>query len=400
MNYLIFILQAAFFDFSRNKGRTFLTTLGILIGVLSVVLLMALGLGLKKYIENQFESLGVNLIYIMPGSKKTVMRGGGMIGGIKFDDKDVSRIRRIKTITHLAPIIARSGVEISANGKTEVVDIIGSNEEIVPVFNLEIEAGRLIQKGDNEKINKVILLSATVAEKLFSHDDEALGKIVDVNNQTYKIIGIIKSKGGGAMSGEGLDSHAYIPYRAAYTFNPDRKYYAIYLKIDNQKNIQETKDQIENVLAKRYDRDEFSVLEQKEIMESISSIFNIINLVLVAIAAISLIVGGIGIMNIMYVSVTERIKEIGIRRALGATKKDILYHFLGEAILLSFLGGLLGLLIAIVIIAFVYPIFPAYIDIQTVIMALGVSSMIGIVFGVFPSKKAADLSPIDAIRYE
>jgi len=400
MNYLGFIIKASLFDFSRNKGRTFLTTLGILIGVLSVVLLMALGLGLKKYIENQFESLGANLVYVMPGSKKTIMQGGGMIGGIKFDDKDVAKIKRLKTISSIAPVVAKSGAEISANGKSEIVEIVGSNENIVPIFNLEIERGRLIEKSDMEKSAKVVLLSKTTVEKLFGSSDSAVGEKVDLAGQTYKIIGIIKSKGGGALGGSGFDDHVYITYKAAYSFNPDKKYYAIYFKVTDKEDINTTKEEVQSILSKRYDEDEFSVMEQTEIMESVNSIFNIINSVLVAIAAISLVVGGIGIMNIMYVSVTERIKEIGIRRALGATKNDILYHFLMESVLLSFMGGVLGLGLAYLIVALVQSIFPAYINIQSILLALGVSSIIGVIFGVFPSKKAADLSPIDAIRYE
>lgn len=400
MSYLLFILKTAILDFTRNKGRTFLTTLGILIGVLSVVLLMALGLGLKKYIEDQFESLGSNLVYVMPGSKKMIMRGGGMVGGIKFDDKDVTRIRRIKTIEHVAPVIAKSGVEVSANGKSEPGEIVASNAEIIDIFNLEIDSGRLIQKSDIEKNNKVILLSKTTTEKLFPDCESALGEYVDIANQNYKIIGVVKSKGGGAMGGGGLDDHVYMPYKAAYSFNPDKKYFAIYFKVTDKQDIKLTKEEVQNILSKRYDEDEFSVMEQTEIMESVNSIFSIINLVLVAIAAISLVVGGIGIMNIMYVTVTERIKEIGIRRALGATKNDILFHFLAESILLALIGGILGLGFAFIIVLLLQSIFPAYINIESIILSLGVSSLIGVMFGVFPSKKAADLSPIDAIRYE
>ena len=377
-----------------------LTSLGILIGVLSVVLVIAFGLGLKKYIENQFESLGANLIIVMPGNKKTILQGGGMVGGIKFDEKDVSNVRRIKNISYLAPIFAKTGAIIETNGKSEVVEVLASNEEIIGVMNLELEKGRLFEKKDIQKGQKIIMLHLSMAEKLFPSADLALGNNVVLDKQNYKVVGILKSKGGGGLGGGNMDAHVYIPFKASYSFNPEKKYYGLYFKADTKENVAEVKQAVQKILEKRYDKDDFSVMEQSELMDTISSIFNIINTVLIAIAAISLLVGGIGIMNIMYVTVTERIKEIGIRRALGARQNDILYQFIIEAVVLSLIGGLMGLALAEIVVILIQSLFPAYINAGSVLLALGVSSVIGIVFGVFPAKKAADLSPIDAIRYE
>lgn len=400
MENLKFIIKVSFDDFKRNKSRTFLTSLGILIGVMAVVLLMALGLGLKKYIENQFESLGANLIYVMPGNKNTLLRGGGMLGGIKFDDKDVNNLRRIKTIRNIAPVFAKSGATIQANGKKEIVEILASNEEIIAIMNLELETGRLIGKKDVQKGNKIIMLHSTMAEKLFGKAANALGKNVVIEKQNFKVIGILKSKGGGGFGGGSLDDHVYITTKSAYFMNSDKKYYGIYFKAVDKESVPTTKIEAEQILVKRYDKDDFSVMEQTELMETISSIFAVINIVLVAIAAISLVVGGIGIMNIMYVTVTERIKEIGIRRALGAKKSDILYQFLSESVLLSVIGGFLGLVVSFIVVLLVQSIFPAYINLFSVLLALGVSSLIGIIFGVFPAKRAASLTPVEAIRYE
>ncbi len=399
-NYLLFILKSALDDFNHNKGRTLLTSLGILIGVLAVVLLTAFGLGLRKYIENQFESLGANLIMVMPGGKNTLMQGGGMVGGIKFDERDVAKVKKVKTISYITGAYARPGSKIEANGKTEISEIVASNEEIIPIMNLELEKGRLFEKKDIQKGNKIVMIYSALAEKLFGTTEDVVGKKVVINKQNYKIVALLKSKGGGGIGGASMDHQVFIPFKASYSFNEDKKYYGIYLKATSKEVVVETKAEIEKILEKRYDKDDFSVIEEKEIMNTVSSIFTIINTVLVAIAAISLVVGGIGIMNIMYVSVTERIKEIGIRRALGARTGDILYQFIAESVLLSVFGGLLGLGLAFLIVFLIQKIFPAYIDLQSVALALGVSSAIGIIFGVFPAKKAADLSPIDAIRYE
>ena len=191
-----------------------------------------------------------------------------------------------------------------------------------------------------------------------------------------------------------------MPYTSAFVFNKDKKFLALVAQAKEGSDIKSVKSEIEDVMLKRYESDEFSVIEQTELLSTVTSIFSIINYILVAIASISLIVGGIGIMNIMYVTVTERIKEIGIRRAIGARKKDILYQFLTESVVLSLFGGITGLLLSFLIVFAIQSLFPAYINVVTVIISLGVSSIIGIAFGVFPAKKASDLSPIDAIRYE
>lgn len=398
MKYILFAIRSAFADFARNKGRTLLTSLGILIGVLAVVLLTAFGLGLKKYIQDQFNSLGANLMMVMPGNKEAMMSGGG-VGGIRFDERDATKVARIKSITYLAPVFAKPGAKITANGKKEIIEIVASNENIVPVMNIELQEGRLLEKPDIQKGSKVIVMYSGLAKKLFPTAVDGVGQNVVIENQNYKVIGIAQSKGGGGLGGN-TDNQIYMPFKAAYSFNPDKKFYGLYFKVGSKDDVAETKREVTDLLIKRYDKDSFSVMEETELMNTISSIFGIVNTVLVAIAAISLVVGGIGIMNIMYVTVTERIKEIGIRRALGARKSDILQLFLVEAIILSVLGGALGLLLAYGIVSLIQPLFPAYIDVGSVILALGVSSGIGIVFGVFPAKKAADLSPIDAIRYE
>ncbi len=399
MKNILFIIKSALFDFSRNKGRTFLTSLGIMIGVLSVVLLLALGLGLRKYISDQFDSLGANLLYIMPGSKKAYMSSGG-IGGIQFDDKDVQKVKRVKGVWKVTPTYSKPGIEAKAGGKIETLELAGCNEEIDEIMNLKIKDGRLLARKDVEKRAKVAVISETTGKKLYGSSFESIGKKITFEGQSFKIIGTYQTKGGGGLGGGSMDAHIFVPNSALLMFNPDKKYYMIMVKAVSKEVIPQLKINLENALLKRYKKDQFSVMDQSEIMETVSSIFSIINTVLISIAAISLVVGGIGIMNIMYVTVSERIREIGIRRALGAQKNDILNQFLVESVFLSASGGIFGIILAYLIVFALQSIFPAYIDIYAVLLAFGVSSAIGIIFGVFPAKKAAELSPIDAIRYE
>lgn len=403
MNSIVFTLRSALEDFRRNKLRTILTSLGILIGVSSVVLLLAFGLGLKKYIENQFESLGTNLLRIVPGK---ILEGGSFraggpasLGGIKFDIKDMATLEKVNQVEYVIPVFSKS-TTVTIGKRSELADIYASSEDIFEGLNLKPSVGEIFTKADVNKHAKIVVIGPKIAKKLFTDEERALGKNVKVEGQNFRIIGILESKGGGGFGGPDLDAFLYMPYTTATVFNPEKTFIALVVKANDDANIVQVKKDIEAKLLRRYNEDDFSVIQQEELLSAISQIFSIMNLVLVSIAAISLVVGGVGIMNIMYVTVTERIKEIGIRRAIGATKRDILTQFITEAVALSLFGGIMGLTISFLIVLGIQRFFPAYIDAMTVVTALVVSSVIGIVFGVLPAKRAADLSPIDAIRYE
>lgn len=399
MTYVLFIIRSAFEDFFRNKLRTLLTSLGILIGVASVVLLIAIGLGLKAYIKQQFESLGTNTLYAMPGTMDTMMRGGPGNSEIRLDDKDVRTLKKVQNVIAVVPFYSKVS-KVQGSIDTKTFEFAATTAEAFDVMSLEIEYGSLFTKTDVEKGSKKIVLGPKAAEKIFGSPASAVGKTAKIDGQAYKVIGVVKAKGGGGLGTPSVDEHVYMPHTAAWSFNPGKKYMMIYIKAANETVIDEVKQNALKALLQRYKKDEVSIIEQTEILNTVNSIFSILNSVLIGIAAISLVVGGVGIMNIMYVSVVERIREIGIRRAIGAQKTDILWQFLAEAVLLSAIGGIMGLLIAYGLVLVIRTQFPAYIDAPTVLIALGVSSAVGVVFGVFPAKKAADLSPIEAIRYE
>jgi len=397
MKYLIYLIKSSLEDLKRNKVRTFLTSLGILIGVLSVVLMMAFGFGLKDYINKQFETLGKNMIMILPGSGFTGGSGGqGLIGGIQFDEKDVTKIKRIRNIAAVAPMTMKS-VKAESGGKAESASLIGTTANAFSIMSQETQVGKIFTETDVAKKKKVIVVGDQIAVKLFGSPNNALNRSVRIQNQRYVIIGVIKKIG---SIGASDDSNILAPYTALLSLNPNKTFFGIYLKTTNDKVVPQVKAEIKTVLLRRYKTDDFSVTEQSELLSMINTIISVLNIALIAIGSISLLVGGIGIMNIMYATVTERTKEVGIRRAIGATKRDILLQFLSEAAIVSFLGGLLALILAILIVVLIQPVFPAVINVVSIIVAFGISSFVGIFFGVFPAKKAADLSPIEAIRFE
>ena len=401
MGILLSIIKTSLSDFGRNKLRTFLTSLGILVGVSSVILLVSLGVGLKNYINTQFENLGSNILIIMPGQifAGNNMMQSGNFSGITFTEKDFLNVAKVNGIKVVAPAYVKT-VTVSFAGKTEIGSYYGTTAEIFPMRNLEAEFGKVFSANDVDKRKKIIVMGPKIAEKLFGNTESFVGKTVKIDGQGFKVSGILKSKGGGGFGGPDFDSFLYVPYKSSPKINQEKKFSVINFQTESETVIDTVKESVTALLEKNYKVDDFSVIEQSQIQETVTSIFGILNSVLVAIAAISLVVGGIGIMNIMYITVTERIREIGIRRAMGATRRNILSQFLFEAVFLSTIGGSFGLIVSFVIVLIGYRYFPLAIDLLSVAAALTVSTGIGVIFGVLPARKAALLSPVEAIRYE
>ncbi|KKQ36601.1 MAG: Macrolide export ATP-binding/permease protein MacB [Candidatus Woesebacteria bacterium GW2011_GWA1_37_7] len=400
-NGYLHLVKTAIEDFKRNKVRTLLTSLGIMIGVLSVVLLIALGLGLKNYIKQQFESLGANLIIIFPGNISGDEGGGvsnfgaGFAGGASFDEKDLNSLSRINEADYLVPLFMKSSF-IEAGTERKFGYVMGTNEQSFKLLNLDLLEGDIFTKGDISARAKKAVLGESLADAIFDNPEDAVGKTIRIAEQRYKVIGVYKKKGD-----QQQDNAAVVPYKTTYgSLNPDETFFTMYLGTTDETKVDEIKAKAKEILLRRYNKDDFTVTEQTEILSTVNQIFAIVNGVLVAIGSISLVVGGIGIMNIMYATVTERTKEVGIRRAVGATEEDILKQFLTESLLLSLFGGVFGLILASLIVLGVRAFFPASINLLAVIIAFVVSSAIGVFFGVFPARRAAKLPPIEAIRYE
>lgn len=397
------LLKSSFRSILKNKSRTILTSLGIIIGVTSVILLTSIGNGLKKYVTDQFDSLGANSIYVSPGKVFNDDGGFSQSGSMMlntFTQKDVATLNRKLNNVDITPASAVFADISSPFSTQKNIEIDGSTENFGKNNNLAPSEGngRWFTKEENDKNNPVIILGYQLAIDLFPKSS-AVGRKVIVKGKTLKVIGVSDKKGA-SFGGPSFDKQAYIPLNLAFELSGKNDIQSIIIKAPNKDLIEPLKKQITNILLEKYDEDAFSVFDSSQLLNTINSIIGILTIGLTGIAAISLVVGGIGIMNIMLVSVTERTREIGLRKAIGAYPRAILIQFLIEAIILSCIGGATGVLLGYLGTLAIKPFFPAQITTSSVVLAFGVSSLVGIIFGVAPARKASKLSPIEALRYE
>lgn len=396
------VTKVAFEALKSNKVRSALTMLGIIIGVTSVILLISIGTGLKTYITEQLEDLGADALFIIPGEMEV---GGGGRGGVpgagvaasKFTFDHINDLKReAQTIKAVMAYTENNGT-MKYKGKIHITQVAGVGPSYPEVRDQKVVLGSFFTTSQYNSGKKVAVLGKTVADDLFG-EENPVGKKITISEQRYTVSGVLEEKGG--FGGVDMDDQVFIPATTAMRQFDMEYIQSLWVQSQSSEMISRTEEEIEKILLKTLDDDEFSILDTKSILGVVSRVLGTLTAALSGIAAISLIVGGIGIMNIMLVSVTERTREIGLRKAVGATPQNILAQFLIEAVILSLFGGLIGILLGIGGAVIIGRFFTTTVAPWTIALAFGVSSLVGIVFGVTPALRAARLNPIDALRYE
>lgn len=406
MNY-INLMKVAKNALLRNKLRAFLTMLGIIIGVASVIAMLGIGQGSKQSIQDQMSGMGSNLVFIMPGSQQ---RGGVMMGNsgsqaLKMSDIDAIR-QQCLHISAVSPEVRTSG-QVVFGSENWPTSMYGSNADYLGIKKFTVESGRVFTDKEIAGLAKVCLVGKTIVEKIFPKGMDPIGQTIRFKNIPLKVIGVLGDKGENSF-GQDQDDLMIAPYTTV-----QRRFLAIdyiqgiFTSAVSEDKADEAIAELQAVMRRQHKiskpaDDDFRVMSQSELVKTFTSVSDILTTLLGAIAGISLLVGGIGIMNIMYVSVTERTREIGLRMSIGGKGQDILMQFLIESTMLSVIGGIIGILFGYLISAVVGSLmgWPVVIMTRSVVLSFLVCTAIGMFFGWYPAKKASGLNPIDALRYE
>jgi putative ABC transport system permease protein len=389
--------RVAFGSLRANRLRSALTMLGVIIGVSAVVLLVAIGAGAKIEVEAQVQGLGSNLLLVVPGE----LSFGSAPTSSRLTLSDVDAVARLVGNRDAVAATVTSGEEVRAGSREVFVTVQGTTETVPNVFSRPLARGEYLRRSDVDTRRRVVVLGSATADRLFA-DREPIGRQVSVAGVRFRVIGVLARTGTSSFGGPDPDLTAYIPITAAQRLLGTTRVDGLAVKAPRLDGINELGDRIKAALSQRYPGEKFSAVTQEQILGVVGQILGLLTLVLVAIASISLLVGGVGITNIMLVSVRERTREIGLRKAVGARQRDILLQFLIEAVLLTTAGGLAGIGLGIggaLLVDRLSPI-PAVISWWSLMLAFGVSAGVGVFFGVAPARRAGRLDPVTALRSE
>jgi macrolide export ATP-binding/permease protein macB len=389
-----------------NKLRSILTMLGIIIGIAAVIVMISIGMGVRKNITDSIASLGSNMLIVTPNSSNSrgMRAAAGSGKKLKLDDATAIK-KRIKNIDYVAPTVSASYQVVNGNENWNT-SVYGVTPEYLQIRSLTVTSGSFISQADLDSRNRVAVIGSTVAGNLYGSENP-VGKNIRVNNQPFKVIGVLEKKGQASMGGD-QDDVVLVPLTTAQERLMGITYIrSINIQVSSSDKIDEVQDQVGTLLRQRHHlgigkEDDFTINNMTSLMETMNSTTATLTLFLGSVAAISLLVGGIGIMNIMIVSVTERTREIGIRKALGATYRTIMTQFLIEAVIIGLIGGVLGIALGISLVE-VFKKFaevPPVITLAPILISFTFSVGIGLFFGIYPARKAARLDPIEALRYE
>jgi putative ABC transport system permease protein len=400
------ILLSAFRALQRNKMRSFLTMLGVIIGVGAVIAMLAIGQGATASVQAQIASLGTNVLMVFPGSQQSggIRMGAGTVTTLTEDDA-LAIGRECSAVAYISPG-ARSGGQVIAGNLNWATSIEGTSADYPEIRKWKVEYGAFYTDQDIKAATKVCVIGRTIADNLFPESDP-VEQNIRIRNVPFKIIGVLEKKGQNAM-GQDQDDIILAPYTTVLrrlSYSPNIRY--VLVSAVSEADIPTAQNQISELLRMRHkvpnpDMDDFTIRNQADLAATATATTQIMTILLASIAAVSLLVGGIGIMNIMLVSVTERTREIGIRMSVGARERDIMTQFLIEALVLSLTGGVTGIILGVVGSKTISGLanWPTIITVFSIVLSFGFSFAIGIFFGYYPARKASRLNPIDALRYE
>lgn len=402
------LFEETIFSLSINKVRSGLTILGIVIGIGSVIAMIAIGQGAQSSIESNIESIGSNLIMVMPGFQRgagtQVSAGRGSAQTLTLADANAiaNEVQQVKAV---APDASRR-YQVTARGKNTNTQIVGTEPAYSAVRSLQIDSGNFISQPQVQSNAKVAVLGPTTRDDLFGTGVNPIGQTIKINKIEFKVIGMTKSKGGSGFSNQ--DDMIFVPISTAQRFLAGNDYVStISIQAQDQGSMATVQQEVTTLLLQRHNISnpqlaDFNVLNQADIVAAAGSVTGIFTILLASIAGISLLVGGIGIMNMMLTTVTERTREIGLRKAIGGKRRDISLQFLTESVMLTFLGGIFGSILGWALAWGVsyFANITTKVSLSSVLLAFGVSAGIGIVFGYYPARRAAKFNPIEALRYE